>query len=474
MFLKRGCNHSSSIKFKLTCLYSGLFILSSCILFFSIYAYIAKTLVDHDRGLILTELRELSVQYAQKGIRSTKELIDTKNNFHRQHPFLVRITNNRNRTLGMYLPTPWTEFNTNNLEKLTIESQSKWARLEDLGGKYYLEIASVRLNDGNWMQVGMSSEGRDKILGRLQSTFYVVVGVMVVLAFISGWILAQYALRPIQHLIASVNAVATGKMDTRVPMSGNGDELDELAIQFNKMLQKIDILLKAMKDCLDNVAHDLRTPITRLRIIADRALQDFKHQTEADHHYALVSCVKETERIDQLLNILLNISEAESGVMQIQYQIVEIKSLVENIVDAYRLVAEDKNIKIGIEGDFSLKGWMDPNRMSQVLANLLDNAIKYTLDRGEVLVGISHDEHNLILYVQDNGIGISKEDSGRIWERLYRGARSRKQSGLGLGLSQAKAIVEAHGGTIQVFSEPDMGSIFTIRLPRNRVGYLIA
>ena len=301
-----------------------------------------------------------------------------------------------------------------------------------------------------------------KILDRLKSTFFVVLGVMVFLGFVGGWILAYFALRPINNLIFSVDSVATGKMDTRVPISGNGDELDELAFRFNMMLGKIDTLLKAMKDCLDNVAHDLRTPVTRLRIIADRALTE--PLSEQSQSKALTSCIKETMRIEVLLNMLLNISEAESGVMQINHQYIRVSELVENVVDAYRPVAEEKTITINVAGDTRLKCKLDPDRFCQILANILDNAIKYTPNDGQVSIAYYREKSYVIIKLQDTGIGISSTDLERIWERLYRGKQSRQQSGLGLGLSQAKAIAKAHMGDITVSSEPDIGSTFTISL----------
>ena len=462
MFSKKGVDHSRSIKFKLSFIYSSFFIVSSCILFLLIYAYIARTLVSHDRNLVFNELHELSRQYSRKGLQATEELIKTKNTFHRQHSFFVRIADPRNQTLATYLPSLWTEFNFKNLEKQETLSNSEWIRLGAIAGEFYLDIATKRLNDGNWMQVGMSSEARDKVLDRLQSTFYVVIGIMVTLGFIGGWILTRYALHPIHNLITSIKAVANGKIDTRVGVSGSGDELDELAIQYNNMLDRIDTLLKAMKNSLDNVAHDIRTPITRLRINAERALHNTEGQTSINH--ALTSCIEETDRINVMLNTLLNISEVESGIMRLDRQRTDVVSLVENVVDAYRLVADDKNIQIKVTRDNSLEGWLDFNRMSQALANLLDNAIKYTLEGGQVFIDTYSDGPNLTVIIKDSGVGILPEDLDRIWDRLYRGTQHGNQRGLGLGLSLAKAIIEAHAGTIEVSSEPGKGSTFKIQV----------
>ena len=464
MFLKYLLKSAKSIKFKLTILYSGLFLLSSLLLFAAIYASIASTLTRHDREMLLTELRELAAEYSSSGMQSIEKMIEMKREFHRQHPFLVRIANAGNRTVDLYLPAPWTEFNTNKLEEMVPEAQPRWLNLPAIGGNHSLDVASLRLNNGYWLQVGMSSEEKDKNLLRLRSTFWVVLGPMVILGFICGWILAYNVLRPLRNLLFAVKSVQqTGTMDAHVPVRGVDDELDELAIHFNKMLQKIAAVLQAMKACMDNVAHDLRTPVTRLRNLAENALQT--PDNASSRHAALASCAEESERINVMLNILLDISEAESGVMQLDCQDIEIYRLLQNIVDAYSLIADDKSIRIRIDGDRQLKATIDPNRMSQALANLLDNAIKYTPAGGKVDVNFYNQKDHAIICIHDNGIGIDPEELPRIWDRLYRGKQNRSQRGLGLGLSQVKAIVEAHQGSIDVASEIGKGSVFRISVP---------
>ncbi|KAB2890976.1 MAG: HAMP domain-containing histidine kinase [Desulfobulbaceae bacterium] len=463
MFLKSPLKSVKSIKFKITVLYSGLFLFSSLLLFAAIYVSIASTLTRHDREMLLTELRELASEYSNSGLPATEKLLEVKRKFHRQHPFLVRIADVGNRTVDIYMPSPWTEFNVEKLEEMPPEEQPLWLNLPAIGGDHYLDVASMRLNNRYWLQVGMSSEERDNILLRLRATFWVVFGPMVILGFICGWILAYNVLRPVRNLLFAVKSVQTGIMDAHVPVRGVGDELDELAIHFNKMLQKISAVLQAMKDCVDNVAHDLRTPVTRLRNLAENALQE--PYNTFSQHAALVSCAEESERINVMLNILLDISEAESGVMQLDRQNIKIYGLVQNIVDAYSLLAEDKSIQIRIDGDCMLEAKIDPNRMSQALANLIDNAVKYTPAGGMIDIVFLIDEENVIIRIHDSGIGIDPEELPQIWDRLYRGKQNRSQRGLGLGLSQVKAIVEAHRGNIKVASERGQGSVFTISLP---------
>jgi signal transduction histidine kinase len=454
---------AKSIKFKLTTLYSGLFLVSSLLLFAGIYASIASTFTRHDREMLLTELKELAAEYYSSGLPAIENLLEEKRKFHRQHPFLVRIADSRNRTIDLYMPAPWTEFNTDKLADMAPEIQPRWLTLPAIGGNHSLDVASIRLSNNYWLQVGMSSEERDRILLRLRSIFWIVLGPMVILGFICGWILAYNVLRPVRNLLFAVKSVQTGVMDAHVPVRDVGDELDELAIHFNEMLKKIAAVLQAMRDCVDNVAHDLRTPVTRLRNLAENALQT---PYDASKQYAaLASCAEESERINTMLNTLLDISEAESGIMQLDCRKTGIYALLENIVDAYSLLAEDKSIHIRIGGDRMLKIMIDQNRMSQALANVIDNAVKYTPAGGEIDIGFYVQEDNVIIRVQDNGTGIDPAELPRVWERLYRGKQNGNQRGLGLGLSQVKAIVQAHQGSVDVVSESGKGSVFSITLP---------
>ena len=427
------------------------------------YAYIASTLKQHDRDLTKAELGELVTKFTDNGITGIDNLLESKRRFHQKHPFLVRIADANNKTIKIYLPAPWTEFNVNELSNIVPKPDNQWIVLKALGGNHKLEVASKRLSKGFWIQVGVSSADRNKILFRLRTTFGKIFGPMVIFGLISGWLFAYYMLRPIHNLVKAVKSVRSGNIDAQVPLRGTGDELDELALHFNSMLQRVATLLKSMKDCLDNVAHDLRTPVTRLKILAERALE--LPQNAKNQYNALSSCAEEADRINSMLNTLLNISEAESGILQLAYEDIDIYKYIVNIVDAYRLVADEKRINIIINGDKSLIGRIDPNRMSQAMANLLDNAIKYTPQEGNIHIDYSVIDNSIQIRIQDDGIGITPDDLEFIWDRLYRGKNHQIQDGLGLGLSQAKAIIEAHRGSITINSTSGKGSVFTINIP---------
>jgi signal transduction histidine kinase len=283
-------------------------------------------------------------------------------------------------------------------------------------------------------------------------------------AYLGGIFVADRALNPIRQLINTLNSiVGSGKVDVRVPVQQTDRLHGELISLFNMMLEKIESLMNGMRNVLDNVAHDLRTPITRLRGTAEMAIQS--GESAGDLREALGDCIEESERILIMLNTLMDVSEAETGAMKLEEEEMNVAPLIEDVVELYSYVAEEKGVSVhkGFPEELYLKG--DRNWIRQVLANLLDNAIKYTPSGGRIDIEAFRREQEVAITVKDTGVGISPEELDRIWERLYRGDKSRSQRGLGLGLSLVKAIVGAHRGYVEVSSVPGAGSVFTVYLP---------
>jgi signal transduction histidine kinase len=285
---------------------------------------------------------------------------------------------------------------------------------------------------------------------------------VVLVGFAGGVIAARRATRPLRNVIETARRIiTTGALDARVPEPSRDDDIAELIRQFNTVLDKNAGLLKAMREALDNVAHDLRTPLTGMRGAAELALaqDDVGAKNEA-----LADCVERSDEVLRLLRALMEISEAEAGMLKLEKTSCDLGRLALNAGGLYDEIAAAKQISLRIETvDTPVQA--DATRLRQAVANLIDNAIKYTPEGGRVTVTTERREREAVLIVSDSGPGVPESEQARIWERLYRGDQSRSQSGLGLGLSLVRAIVEAHGGRVGVRNAPDGGAVFEVALP---------
>jgi len=326
-----------------------------------------------------------------------------------------------------------------------------------------LEIATINVGGGSFLQVGKTTEARNQLLSNFRRALLLGAGFALVIGVIGGVFLTRSTLKPLRDLRDAVRRILhTGQTDDRVPVYGTEDTVDELSTLFNAMLARITTLIHGMRNALDHVAHDLRTPMTRLRVTAESALAT---NDPARHREALSDCLEESERVLSMLTTLMDISEAETGTMKLNVSQLELARVVGEVTDLYEDAAEEAGVELRVSVPGHITMTADRDRLRQALANLVDNAIKYTPRGGRVDVSASRDDRAVIIAVADTGPGISEQDLPRIFDRLYRGDDSRTTRGLGLGLSLVRAYVESQGGTVTVDSKPGAGATFTLRLP---------
>jgi signal transduction histidine kinase len=421
--------------------YATLFVVGSIVIVLFTYYLTAASLEQRDRQLLQLKLGDYTAAYFRGGVNVLANMVRIEQQAAPERLF-VRIVDR-------------------GVEAVVLSSPDGWDPSK-------LETASVRLSDGTLVQVGKSTEAREELLARFRAALGLVTLLVVIIALSGGWLATQSALFPIRRLTLAVGRIIrTGRTDARVPLEGTGDAIDELTALFNAMLDKIEGLVTAMRNSLDNVSHDLRTPLTRLRGTAEIALAGAPDPER--YREALADCVEESDRVLVMLTTLMDISEAESGAMQLQREPVPLAGVVARALDLYRDVADAKGVSVvstsvpETSGDIVVTG--DRTRLEQVAANLIDNAVKYTPAGGRVDVQVRRDGNLALLVVRDTGPGIPADELPRIFDRLFRGDTSRAERGLGLGLSLVKAVVEAHGGTVTVESEPGRGAVFTVRLP---------
>ena len=457
MFLKNPKLLMKSSSFRLITWYTILFVLSSLVINIYIYTVISSFIYEQSRSEVEEDLHDLAEIYQDEGV----EAFEVETFEDEEDPFLVRLVREEDDADILRVPGGWENFDERELGSGAGAGEYVYLRE---GKEDAYEVTSLRLEDGSLLQIGQTIAEREDLLRRIRNRYLFAIIPIILIAYIGGLFIADRALNPIRQLINTLDSIVSkAKLDTRVPVRKEDKLNDELISLFNTMLDKIEALMNGMRSVLDNVAHDLRTPMTRLRGTAEMALENGK---DADAlREALSDCIEESERILIMLNTLMDVSEAETGAMKLNFEMINVSPVIDDVVDLYGYVAEEKGVSVRAGFPEELYLTADRSRIRQVLANLLDNAIKYTPSGGRIDIEASRVDKEVEITIKDTGVGISEDELDNIWDRLYRGDKSRSQRGLGLGLSLVKAIVGAHRGRVEVSSTPGLGSVFSVHLP---------
>ena len=455
-------NHGRSFAFRLNLWFAATVTLLALALFFAAYFMLSASVAQKDREVIRAQLDLYRSWYEDGGLAGLSQRFAERSDSGRES-FFVRVAGPTGGGILISQPAGSTPLVPSALDALNATPR-EWTQLPAGARSGPWLVATADLGDGHWLQVGKTSEAHETLLERFRVVAAWVLVFGLALGLLAGTLLAGRALGPIRRLIAAVNRVlATGRMDARIPVGdGPGDELTELTRLFNAMLEKNGALLGGMREALDNVAHDLRTPLTRLRSTAERTLTAPPGPADRE---AVSDALEETERVLLLLDTLMDISEAETGLMRLEKTDVTLQASAAQAIALYEMVAEDRGITMRNEVPAEVHVFADPQRLRQALVNLLDNALKYTPRGGTVTIFSETRPDTVVLGVRDTGPGIEPDEITRIWERLYRGDKSRSERGLGLGLALVKAIAQAHGGQAEVENRAGSGAVFRLALP---------
>ena len=389
-------------------------------------------------------------------------------------PCFVRIATSNNKDVFVKIPlVQWhTAFDLTPLLGGTEPHANGFITLSsDILG-YDLEVIGYPLSENFVIQIGTDTQTRIQVTRFFQTSFLLTFAILFGVSVLGGLFFTSRSLRPIGSLSSTIKSIIeTGKLDQRIPEVGGGDDLDDLVGSFNHMLDRVEQLVRGMRDALDAVAHDLRTPMTRFRATAETALAsspDVRSYSEA-----LGDALEESDQILRMLNSMMDISEAEAGVMSLRREEIDLARLITEVVDVYSVVAEEAGVHVEVDLGSGLIVTADPGRLRQAIGNLVDNAVKYARRGSAVSLALrtakypasSPGSRFAEICVKNVGSGISPDELPHIWTRLYRGSEGRRSSGLGLGLTLVRAIGEAHGGHVHVDSEPGRFAEFRIDLP---------
>ncbi|MDR1180074.1 MAG: HAMP domain-containing protein [Spirochaetales bacterium] len=452
------------INLRITSLFSGLFAVTALLLLGGIY-YTVKTSLDREDILFIQhKLLEYWAKSQTQTLDSFIDRLDGSAIDLEGTPYFLRVADNENRTIFFMFPQGWKSFFPEDSFEEKLKPAGGILRISSATHSYTLLAGEIHLENDYLLQIGVSTQKTQQITGHIIRNFSMLLIPLLVISIIGGSFLTARMLAPIQKLSDTAgDIINTGNLKARIREVRAQDELYDLVTLFNRMLEHIETLVRSLQGTLDAVAHDLRTPLTRFRGMAELALQGPSDMFA--FREALQDGLEEAEKIITELNAIMDLSEAETGILKLDKTQADVVRIIRQIIEMYTYIGEERNIAIEFSGPDSLIAAVDTPRLRRVVGNLLDNAVKYSPAKGTIRVELSGESGWIVIRIRDTGPGIPRDELPHIWERLYRGNCAREKPGLGIGLSIAKAITQAHGGTISADTLPEGGAVFEVRLP---------
>jgi heavy metal sensor kinase len=467
MSLRRRISPPNTLAFRLTLWYAGIFTVSSCIAFLLFYTLITSLILERTDQELLGQVSRFSILLASEGAEAVTDSAVIEAQAAGVKKVFFRLLSVNGQAFSSSNMSYWKDIDIDEtaIKALLRENNPVFQTIAIVGRTEKVRILYAVLSPSIILQVGLAMESYSRFLDAFQRIFITTMTFLIVLAAGVGWFMARRAVSGVEAITRTAQKISGGTLEERVPVKARGDEIDQLAITFNQMLDRIQALLTEIKEMSDNMAHDLRSPITRIRGVAEVTLTSGKSLSEYEGMAA--STIEECDRLLDMINTMLMISKTESGVDKFSSKDVDLTGIVRQACELFEPTAEDKKVNLSYDVPDRTHLIGDTPMIQRMLSNLLDNAIKYTPSGGTVNIAVSESEAQVVVAVKDTGIGISHTDLPRIFERFYRCDQSRSQAGIGLGLSLARAIARAHGGDISVTSTPNQGSTFTVTLPKS-------
>jgi len=456
----------NTLAFKLTFWYTLVVIILITIVFTASYFSLKKTLDRNMEQDLLDGIVEFQMLYQNEGLDGVKREIELEMQFGENQKFFFQLFDkdgtkiySSDLSLWQYLPN-----NQHLIKQVFSTRKSIFQTINVQGMEYQAKIVHGLIAPDILLHTGESTEDTKDIMTSLSSVFISMFLIVIPVAFFIGWLMASRAVKGIKEVSRIAAEIEKGRLDRRVSVSAQGDEISQLVSTFNAMLDRIKVLIFELTEMTDNIAHDLRSPLARIRVISEAALSNEK--TPNEFKSAASDTIEECDRLLQMINSALDIAEAEAGVCQPSKQKINISQLVQDACELFETMAERKHIKLTYHLENNCDIYGNKQNLQRMLANLIDNAIKYTLDNGEVNVALACSEQNIEIMVKDTGIGIHKNNQSRVFDRFFRCDQSRTHDGCGLGLSYSRAVARSHNGDINLVNNMGGGSCFTILLPK--------
>lgn len=364
------------------------------------------------------------------------------------------------------LPDPWRENNVTIFPFVIFKHNFERNYVLIKEGSVHEPFTEVRvgyvwLPNGKILVSGISLKENLLFMQHTRNLILVFLGLSVIFGGALGFYLARMSMRDVVRITKTVNEIQKGNLSLRVKGNSSSEEISNLSDSFNNMLHRIEELIREQKQLTDDIAHDLRSPVTGIRGLSEAGLNQ-----QGGHTETFGQIISECDRLIYMVNSTLEISEIETGIFTNQQSSYKLSDLLNKAVDIFSPVAEAKGIEI--KTNFSIDNLEltgNVNLIQRAVSNILDNAIKFTKKEGIVSIESYISGNNVIISIKDSGIGIAEEEQKYIFDKFYKVDKSRNTTGNGLGLSIAKAYINLHKGNIKVQSDPEKGTSFIIELP---------
>jgi heavy metal sensor kinase len=457
-----------TLAFRLTLWYAGIFMLSACVAFFFFYLLITSVIRQQTDQALFSEVRAFSSILSAQGPEAVKRQALLESQAAGEKKIFFRLLYITGEVFSSSNMSYWRDIGVSRaaVNRLLDSREPVFDTINVADRKHNVRVLYAVIGPGMILQLGQSMENHTRIIEVFRGVFITTMVILFALAVVVGWFMARRALVGVETVTRTARRISAGSLEERVPVKKQADEIDQLALTFNQMLDRIEQLVTGIKEMSDNIAHDLKSPITRIRGIAEVSMTS--DASLKDYESMAAGTIEECDRLLDMINTMLVISRTEAGVNQLECRPLDIAHLVRDACDIFQSAAEDKGLTLVCSADQNTGLYGDLRLIQRMVANLLDNAIKYTPAPGSVDVSVSAGaDRSVAITVSDTGPGISARDREHIFERFYRCDPSRSQPGTGLGLSFARAVARAHNGEITVASVPGGGSTFTVTLPKN-------
>ncbi len=455
----------NTIAFRLTLWFTGIFAICASVAFVLFYFLAIQTLQHQMDQQLLDNASEFSTIIHRNGLLGARELAVVQAQAAGEKVIFFRLLYPTGEVFASSHMSYWknVKVSTKALRHLIDHENNIFETIQMSSSGQKARILYSLVAKNAILQTGIAMDANGSFLLAFKKVFIGAMGFIVIFSAVSGWLLVHKALSGVTRITQTARDITGSNLETRVLQTGNKDELDRLATTFNSMLDRIEVLVKSNREISDNIAHDLKSPITQIRGYAELAL--VQEDTVEDYRFMAANTIEASDRLLDMINTMLLISKAQAQEDDFDFKAIHLSKMICEACELFEPLAEDKQIKFKTEIEEHLHIDADIRMFQRAFSNLLDNAIKYTPPNGQIRIAAFIKDQNVIIEVADTGMGIEPENFENIFKRFFRAESSRTSPGTGLGLSLARTIVRKHKGDIRVTSSPGQGSVFVIALP---------